>query len=52
MKNMYVYAEIIPKIAPGLIVTIEILLAASFLALIVAFIAGLGRISKFTIIRN
>jgi polar amino acid transport system permease protein len=52
MKNMYVYAEIIPKIAPGLIVTIEILLAASFLALIVAFIAGLGRISKFTIIRK
>lgn len=49
---MYVYAEIIPKIAPGLIVTIEILLAASFLALIVAFIAGLGRISKFTIIRK
>ncbi|MGG0717421.1 ectoine/hydroxyectoine ABC transporter permease subunit EhuC [Robertmurraya massiliosenegalensis] len=49
---MSAYLDIIPKILPGVIVTIEILLAASCLAIVVAFIAGLGRISRFAMIRR
>lgn len=44
--------EIFIKILPGAVVTIEILLASAAVAFIVAFIAGLGRISKFSIIRK
>jgi polar amino acid transport system permease protein len=44
--------DIVPKILPGLVVTIEILLAASCLAIVVAFIAGLGRISRFALVRR
>jgi polar amino acid transport system permease protein len=49
---MNAYIDIVPKILPGLIVTIEILLAASCLAIVVAFVAGLGRVSRFTIVRR
>ncbi|WP_019154084.1 ectoine/hydroxyectoine ABC transporter permease subunit EhuC [Robertmurraya massiliosenegalensis] len=49
---MSAYLDIVPKILPGVIVTIEILLAASCLAIVVAFIAGLGRISRFAFIRR
>ncbi|WP_017754763.1 ectoine/hydroxyectoine ABC transporter permease subunit EhuC [Calidifontibacillus oryziterrae] len=49
---MSAYLDIIPKIIPGAVVTIEILLAASCLAFFVAFIAGLGRVSRFSIIRR
>ncbi len=51
-EYMDVYVDIIPKIIPGAIVTIEILLASSCLAFIVAFIAGLGRVSRFATIRR
>lgn len=49
---MSAYLDIVPKILPGVIVTIEILLAASCLAIVVALIAGLGRISRFAFIRR
>lgn len=49
---MSAYFDIIPKILPGVIVTIEILLAASCLTILVAFIAGLGRVSRFAIVRR
>lgn len=52
MEYMDVYINIIPNILPGAIITIEILLASSCLAFIVAFIAGLGRVSRFTVIRS
>lgn len=44
--------EIIPRILPGVWVTIEILLAASCLSLIIAFFAGLGRVSRFSFVRR
>ncbi|SNX74114.1 amino acid ABC transporter membrane protein 1 (PAAT family) [Bacillus oleivorans] len=37
---------------PGLIVTIEILMASAILAFFIAFAAGLGRISRFSIVRK
>jgi polar amino acid transport system permease protein len=49
---MSAYIDIVPKILPGVVVTIQILLAASCLAIAVAFIAGLGRISRFSIVRK
>lgn len=44
--------EIIPQIARGLEVTITVLLAASLFAYIMAFIAGLSRLSNNIIIRK
>lgn len=49
---MSAYIDIIPRILPGLWVTIEILLAASCLSLIIAFFAGLGRVSRFSFVRR
>ncbi|WP_097159793.1 ectoine/hydroxyectoine ABC transporter permease subunit EhuC [Bacillus oleivorans] len=49
---MSAYLDILPKILPGLIVTIEILMASAILAFFIAFAAGLGRISRFSIVRK
>ncbi|WP_066319573.1 ectoine/hydroxyectoine ABC transporter permease subunit EhuC [Bacillus sp. FJAT-29814] len=46
------YIDIFLKILPGALVTIEILLASAVLAFAVAFIAGLGRVSRFAVIRR
>ncbi|MCF3944603.1 amino acid ABC transporter permease [Oceanobacillus alkalisoli] len=44
--------EVVPQIARGLEVTITILLAASLFAYIMAFVAGLSRLSRNIIIRK
>lgn len=49
---MDVYVDIIPKILPGAIITIQLLVASSCLALVIAFIAGLGRVSRFAVVRS
>ncbi|WP_423802558.1 ectoine/hydroxyectoine ABC transporter permease subunit EhuC [Neobacillus sp. SAB-20_R2A] len=46
------YIDIFSKILPGAVVTIEVLLASAVLAFVIAFIAGLGRVSRFSIIRR
>jgi polar amino acid transport system permease protein len=49
---MDAYREIIPLILPGLTITLQVLLASVFLAISVAFIAGLARLSRFALIRK
>lgn len=50
--NINKYLDIFSKILPGALVTIEILLASAAVAFVVALIAGLGRVSKYTPIRK
>jgi len=49
---MDAYREIIPLILPGLYITIQVLLASAALAFAVAFVAGLARLSRFSVIRK
>lgn len=49
---MDAYREIIPLILPGLSITIQVLLASAALAFAVAFVAGLARLSRFSVIRK
>jgi polar amino acid transport system permease protein len=49
---MDAYREIIPLILPGLTVTLQVLIASVVLAISVAFIAGLARLSRFALIRK
>lgn len=46
------YIDIVPRILPGLVVTLQILFSGAALAFVVAFVAGLGRISRFAIVRS
>src|SRR5690606_12149706 len=48
---MDVYADILVRILPGLKVTLQVLIFSAILAIIVAFVAGFGRLSRFKIIR-
>ena len=48
---MDVYADILIRILPGLKVTLQVLIFSAILAIIVAFVAGFGRLSRFKIIR-
>ncbi|MCU9595298.1 ectoine/hydroxyectoine ABC transporter permease subunit EhuC [Caldibacillus thermolactis] len=48
---MDVYADILVRILPGLKVTLQVLILSAILAIIVAFVAGFGRLSRFKIIR-
>jgi len=49
---MDAYREIIPLILPGLSITIQVLLASAALAFAVAFVAGLARLSRFSVMRK
>ncbi len=49
---MDAYREIIPLILPGLTITVQVLLASAALAFAVAFVAGLARLSRFSVIRK
>ena len=49
---MDAYREIIPLILPGLSITIQVLIASAALAFAVAFVAGLARLSRFSVIRK
>ncbi|MED1674133.1 ectoine/hydroxyectoine ABC transporter permease subunit EhuC [Pallidibacillus thermolactis] len=48
---MDVYADILVRILPGLKVTLQVLIFSAILAIIVAFVAGFGRLSRFKFIR-
>ncbi|MTI80985.1 MAG: ectoine/hydroxyectoine ABC transporter permease subunit EhuC [Firmicutes bacterium] len=49
---MSTYVELLPELLRGANVTIKVLLASAALTFILAFIAGLGRISKNLLIRK
>ncbi|WP_404332581.1 ectoine/hydroxyectoine ABC transporter permease subunit EhuC [Mesobacillus maritimus] len=49
---MDAYREIIPLILPGLKITLQVLIASVALAISVAFIAGLARLSRFAVVRK
>lgn len=49
---MDAYREIIPLILPGLSITIQVLIASAALAFAVAFVAGLARLSRFSVMRK
>jgi polar amino acid transport system permease protein len=49
---MDAYREIIPLILPGLTITLQVLIASVILAISVALIAGLARLSRFALIRK
>ncbi|MGM0903243.1 MAG: ectoine/hydroxyectoine ABC transporter permease subunit EhuC [Bacillota bacterium] len=49
---MDAYREIIPLILPGLKITLQVLIASVILAISVAFIAGLARLSRFVVVRK
>jgi polar amino acid transport system permease protein len=49
---MDIYREIIPLILPGLTVTLQVLIASVALAISVAFVAGLARLSRYALVRK
>ncbi|MBY0095639.1 ectoine/hydroxyectoine ABC transporter permease subunit EhuC [Mesobacillus maritimus] len=49
---MDTYKEIIPLILPGLTITLKVLVASVALAISVAFVAGLARLSRFALVRK
>ncbi|GEM_PF-135268 len=52
MVNISTAIEMIPQLTRGLAVTISVLIASAFIAYIVAFIAGLSKISKSILLRK
>ncbi|NCU18223.1 ectoine/hydroxyectoine ABC transporter permease subunit EhuC [Pallidibacillus pasinlerensis] len=48
---MDIYADILVRILPGLKVTLQVLVFSAILAIVVAFVAGFGRLSRFRFIR-
>ncbi|WP_174732765.1 ectoine/hydroxyectoine ABC transporter permease subunit EhuC [Mesobacillus harenae] len=49
---MEAYINILPRLLPGAVITVQVLLASAALAFVVAFVAGLGRVSKYSIVRK